>query len=108
MNTRRSGLDDDPIRQRICAVVDSISRGSTASYGQVAQEAGLPRRARLVGRVLSELPTGSKLPWHRVVNASGRISLRGAAAREQRRRLRAEGVRVDASGRAHPPARGTV
>lgn len=99
---RRSGLDDDPIRQRIQAVVDSIPRGTVASYGQVAREAGLPRRARLVGRVLSELPSGSKLPWHRVVNAAGRISLRGAAAREQRRRLRSEGVRVDAGGRVEP------
>lgn len=108
MSARRSGLDDDPLRQRIQAVVDSIPRGTTLSYGEVAREAGLPRRARLVGRVLSELPAGSRLPWHRVVNASGRISLRGAAAREQRRRLRAEGVRIDAGGRAHPPAGDTV
>jgi len=108
MTTIRSGLDDDPIRQRIQAIVDSIPRGTTLSYGEVAREAGLPRRARLVGRVLSELPAGSTLPWHRVVNASGRISLRGAAAREQRRRLRADGVRVDASGRATPAVRSTV
>ena len=108
MKPRRGGLDDDPVRQRIQAVVDSIPRGTTSSYGEVAREAGLPRRARLVGRVLSELPPGSKLPWHRVVNASGRISLRGAAAREQRRRLRAEGVRVDASGRARPRTGDTV
>ncbi|MCY2959784.1 MAG: MGMT family protein [Planctomycetota bacterium] len=89
----------DPIHQRIVATVDSIPRGRVASYGQVALEAGLPRRARLVGRVLSSLPQGSKLAWHRVVNAAGLISTSGAVAREQRRRLRAEGVPVDVRGR---------
>lgn len=91
--------DADPVHQRIRAVVDSIPRGRVASYGQVADEAGLPRRARLVGKVLSGLPSGSKLAWHRVVNAAGRISTSGASAREQRRRLRAEGVALDARGR---------
>jgi len=90
---------DDPVRQRILATVDSIPRGRVASYGQVALEAGLPGRARLVGRTMSELAEGTKLAWHRVVNAAGRISTSGASAREQRRRLRAEGVAVDARGR---------
>jgi methylated-DNA-protein-cysteine methyltransferase-like protein len=80
-------------RERIRAVVDSIPRGRVATYGLVAREAGLPRRARLVGRVLSELPAGSRLPWHRVVNAQGGISLRGGSGpASQRRRLLAEGV----------------
>jgi methylated-DNA-protein-cysteine methyltransferase-like protein len=91
--------NDDPIRQRILATVDSIPRGRVASYGQVALEAGLPGRARLVGRTLGQLPEGTKLAWHRVVNAAGRISVSGASAREQRRRLRAEGVTVDVRGR---------
>ena len=55
-------MDTDGTRQRICAVVDSIPRGRVATYGQVAREAGLPQRARLVGRVLSKLPRGSRLP----------------------------------------------
>lgn len=86
-------VERDAMRQRILATVDSIPRGSVATYGQVAAEAGLAGRARLVGRVLSELPAGSKLPWHRVLGAGGRISLGGAASREQRRRLEREGVR---------------
>lgn len=86
---------DDPRRQRILAVVDSIPPGRVATYGQVAGEAGLPGRARLVGRVLGELAGASELPWHRVVSASGRISTRpGAGPQEQGRRLRAEGVPV--------------
>lgn len=91
--------DDDPIRQRILATIDSVPRGKVASYGQIALEAGLPGRARLVGRTLGDLTTGTKLAWHRIVNAAGHLSTTGASAREQRRRLRAEGVAVDARGR---------
>ncbi len=89
----------DPTRQRILATIDSVPRGKVASYGQIALEAGLPGRARLVGRTLGTLPFETKLAWYRIVNAAGRISTTGAAAREQRRRLRAEGVAVDARGR---------
>lgn len=97
---------DDPVRQRILAVVDEIPRGRVATYGQVAAEAGLPRRARLVGRVLAELGPGSLLPWHRVVAATGRIAPRpGLGPREQARRLRAEGVPVDRGGKLDLAAR---
>ena len=63
--------------ERIYAVVARIPRGRVATYGQIALLAGLPRRARLVGHVLRVLPSGSDLPWHRVVNAQGKISPRG-------------------------------
>lgn len=90
----------DSAYERIYATVDAVPPGSVATYGQIALEAGLPRRARLVGRALRELPGASAIPWFRVVNASGRISARGAQAmREQRRRLQAEGVRFEARGR---------
>ncbi len=93
-------MDPDPRRQRICATVDSIPSGCVATYGQVASEAGLPLRARLVGAVLGSLSAGSDLPWHRVVNAKGQISARpGTGPREQVRRLRREGVKVDSRGR---------
>lgn len=95
----RSSPEADPIRQRILATIDSVPRGKVASYGQIALEAGLPGRARLVGRTLGTLPFETKLAWYRIVNAAGRISTTGACGREQRRRLRAEGVAVDARGR---------
>ena len=79
-------------------MVDSIPRGRVASYGQVAREAGLPRNARLVGRVLSELPSASSLAWYRVVNSAGGISVRPGAAL-QRRRLVREGILFAKSGR---------
>ena len=92
------GNDRDEQRARILAAVDSIPRGRVATYGQIAREAGLRRRARLVGRVLAQLPSGTKLPWHRVVNSQGRISARPGAL-IQRRRLAREGVRFSPSGR---------
>ena len=80
--------------EQIWQVVRLIPRGRVATYGQVAALAGLPGGARKVGRTMSRLPNGTRLPWHRVVNASGRISLPigSAGHREQKRRLEREGV----------------
>jgi methylated-DNA-protein-cysteine methyltransferase-like protein len=78
----------------IVAVVERIPSGKVATYGQVAFIAGLPRRARLVGKVLSGYLEGSDLPWHRVLGACGRIALPKdqASHHEQRLRLKNEGV----------------
>jgi methylated-DNA-protein-cysteine methyltransferase-like protein len=86
----------------ILAVVAQIPRGRVTTYGAVAQRAGQPRRARLVGHVLSTLPARTRLPWHRVVAAGGRIAFpEGSAARKRQvERLRREGVAV-ANGRAN-------
>ncbi|TPV96949.1 MAG: cysteine methyltransferase [Myxococcales bacterium FL481] len=82
------------------AVVAAIPRGRVATYGQVAELAGLPGRARQVGYALAALPARTSVPWHRVVNARGDLSVRGeAAARRQRRRLKREGVAFRADGR---------
>lgn len=81
--------------QRVYALVREIPRGRVATYGQLAALLGVPRGARAVGWALRALhgTPAAQVPWHRVVGASGRISLpdfRGG--RLQRRRLRAEGV----------------
>jgi uncharacterized protein YeaO (DUF488 family)/alkylated DNA nucleotide flippase Atl1 len=89
--------------RRIYATVSRIPKGRVATYGQVAEVAGLPRRARLVGRALRELDEHSDVPWHRVVNAKGTISLRGDLLDHeglQEQLLRREGVDFD--GRAIP------
>jgi methylated-DNA-protein-cysteine methyltransferase-like protein len=79
--------------QLIWQVVAGIPKGKVASYGQVAELAGLPGYARYVGTTLSRLPGGTKLPWHRVVNASMKIAERGGSRMlEQRHLLEAEGV----------------
>ncbi len=86
---------------RILAVVRRIPRGRVATYGQVARLAGLPRHARHVGWALHGQPHGTPLPWHRVINARGAISLRrgDGAGDTQRLRLEAEGVAFGAGGR---------
>ncbi|MEZ6189031.1 MAG: MGMT family protein [Planctomycetota bacterium] len=84
----------DPRYAPIYAVVARIPRGRVSSYGRVAELAGLPRRARLVGTALRGLPPGSGVPWQRVLGASGRISLRGEGAELQRALLQAEGVEL--------------
>ena len=78
-------------------MVDSIPPGRVATYGQVAREAGLPGHAREVGHALRILPAGTRLPWHRVLNAAGRISFPpgSSGCRTQRRLLAAEGIEFD-------------
>ncbi len=86
---------------RIRAVVRRIPTGRVASYGQVAALAGLPRHARLVGYALHAAQPDA-LPWHRVVNAVGDLSLArldAAGGATQRLRLAREGVTFDARGR---------
>lgn len=79
---------------RIWATVARIPPGRVATYGQIADLCGLPRRARLVGRALKELPDDRDLPWHRVLASPGRIAFEPGTRgyREQRARLVAEGV----------------
>jgi methylated-DNA-protein-cysteine methyltransferase-like protein len=60
--------------QKIYQVLHSIPKGRLCSYGEVAKLAGLPGKARWVGKLLSQLPADSKLPWFRVINAQGKIS----------------------------------
>ena len=80
----------------IWKIVSTIPKGRVASYGQVARLAGLPRHARMVGAALGLAPASKKLPWFRVINAQGRIALppNSPGFREQRKRLRDEGVMV--------------
>jgi len=77
----------------IWQVVASIPRGRVVSYGDVAKRAGLPGYARFVGTTLGKLPKDTRLPWHRVVNASRKIAPRRSdRMEEQKRRLTSEGV----------------
>jgi len=87
-------------RTLVLAIVAQIPKGQLASYGQVAALAGYPQRPRQVGMVLSALPEGTHLPWHRVVNTRGYVPSRGRwwGAFEQISRLRDEGIEVDDLG----------
>ena len=89
----------ESLHDRIHAVVSRIPKGRIATYGQVAQIAGIPRQARLVGYALHALPAKTRVPWHRVVNAQGAISTPPRSAVKQRRLLESEGVKFDARDR---------
>ncbi|MDD2033487.1 MGMT family protein [Pseudomonas sp. FP1154] len=83
-------------RTTLYLTLAQVPAGKVVTYGQLAEMAGLGRAARWVGRTLSQLPNDTKLPWHRVLAAGGRISLPAGSASgdEQRARLRTEGVSV--------------
>lgn len=88
----------------VWAWVRKIPRGHVATYGQIATALGSPRAARAVGYALFaliEAPRGRSVPWHRVVNARGEISIGGALHRPglQRALLEREDVAFDAEGR---------
>lgn len=86
--------------ERIYAVVRRIPRGRVATYGQVARLAGLPGRARQVGYALHALAPSTAVPWQRVINSAGAISLRASnGGLSQRMLLESEGIRFDARGR---------
>ena len=84
----------DQTIEDIRAAVRRVPRGCVATYGQIAKEAGYAGHPRLAGWVLANTPPGVKLPWHRVVNAQGKISLppRNAGYRKQKQLLADEGV----------------
>ncbi len=90
--------EHDSFPQRVWQIVASIPEGYVTTYGDVARLAGSPRAARQVGGVLKRLPEGSTLPWHRVVNRHGVISLTGPDLQRQRQALLSEGVQVSGSG----------
>lgn len=80
------------MRNAILLVIHAIPKGKVAAYGQIAEMAGFPGRARLVGYILRNLPNDSNLPWHRVLNSQGKLSLDGPHGQEQQRRLEKDGV----------------
>ena len=87
--------------EKIWAVIRKVPRGKVATYGQIATLAGLPGHARQVGYALHALPEGSGVPWHRIINAQGGISLRMEPGHEnlQQFLLEEEGVEFDRPGR---------
>ncbi len=94
MNPARPSIP--PEHAAILRAIAAIPRGRVASYGEIALRAGLPRRARLVGRVLRDAGPAAKLPWQRVLRSDGRIAFPPGSRghREQRQRLLSEGVIV--------------
>ncbi|MDH0030970.1 MULTISPECIES: MGMT family protein [unclassified Acinetobacter] len=67
--------DTNELHRQILQVIALIPDGKVASYGQIAKLAGLPKHARLVGYVLKHLDKESQIPWYRVINSQGKISV---------------------------------
>ena len=83
-------------RQAILATLRAIPKGHVTSYGEVAKRAGLPGYARFVCRVLRELEDRNRVPWWRVIRSDGKFAMgpESSGGREQRRRLKAEGLEI--------------
>ncbi|MEA1994498.1 MAG: MGMT family protein [Euryarchaeota archaeon] len=85
-----------PFSHRVREIIAQIPPGKIATYGQIAASAGNPRASRQVAWILSSSSRKYDLPWHRVVNRKGKVSLpRGAGYEEQRALLEKEGVIFD-------------
>lgn len=87
--------------ERIWAAIRKIPRGRVATYGQIARVAGMEGQPRLVGYALHALPEGFRVPWHRVINSKGSISLIGPSGRRQRRLLEDEKVIFSPAGKVN-------
>jgi methylated-DNA-protein-cysteine methyltransferase-like protein len=93
------GISMKPFTLEVIKIIKSIPEGYVMTYGQIAQQAGSPRGARQVVRVLHSLSKSYDLPWHRVINAKGEIALTNEEARYmQKLTLELEGVLVDDKG----------
>jgi len=87
-------MSEPSFYHQIYRVVCRVPRGQVVTYGQVAVILGCPGAARAVGYAMHRTPQGQGIPWHRVINARGRISIKGDvyAAEAQRALLESEGV----------------
>jgi methylated-DNA-protein-cysteine methyltransferase-like protein len=89
----------EPFSEKVVRIVKSIPAGKVATYGQIALMAGSPSSARQVVRLLHALSDKENLPWHRVINSRGTISLTGQGYELQRAMLESEGVELGLGGR---------
>ncbi|MEK3875030.1 MGMT family protein [Paenibacillus sp. FSL M7-0420] len=88
-----------PFTRKVILIIQSIPEGSVMTYGGIARAAGSPRAARQVVRILHSMSRKYKLPWHRVINAKGMISLtEDESASLQQLYLTGEGVIFDERG----------
>jgi len=85
--------------QSLYNILATLPKGKLISYGQLAKQCGYPNNARHVGKTLAKLPKDTNLPWFRVVNSQGKISLVGEAFLRQKAHLEAEGISVNELGK---------
>ncbi|MFP4548175.1 MAG: MGMT family protein [Fidelibacterota bacterium] len=84
----------------VLKIIQNIPAGKVSTYGQIASMAGNPQGARQVSRILHSMSRSHNLPWHRVINSKGKISLPlGGGYQEQKELLESEGISFDAKDR---------
>lgn len=81
--------------EQVLEIIKNIPYGTVMTYGQIAAYAGNPRGARQVSRILSGMSNKHNLPWHRVINSKGGISLTGEPGFTQMMLLKEEGIIVE-------------
>ena len=93
-DTKVGKTDEGNWYQSVWKVVSEIPSGHVLTYGDVARLSGMPRAARRVSQALRRAPRGIKLPWHRVINAQGKISFPEDSSgwQKQKEMLEAEGI----------------
>jgi methylated-DNA-protein-cysteine methyltransferase-like protein len=94
-------MEKSDLYTRFYKVIQRIPRGYVATYGQIAEMAGYPGYARQVGYALRATPEDLDIPWHRVINAQGKISIKAGGPYDnvQRLMLEAEGIEFDHKNR---------
>jgi len=85
--------------QNVYTILSYLDKGKLITYGQLASQAGYPAHSRHVGKILAKLPKDSRLPWFRVVNSQGKISLAGEAFIRQKTLLEKEGIEITEQGK---------
>lgn len=88
-------MDKKTFQQDVYSVVEAIPPGKVVTYGQIAALVGKPRCSRMVGQSMHNVPSGLRLPCHRVVNSQGRLA---PCWEEQRILLEEEGVKFRKNG----------
>ncbi|KAB2823256.1 MULTISPECIES: MGMT family protein [Aliivibrio] len=88
----------DEFAQNIYTNLYYVPKGRVITYGQLAKLAGFPNHSRHVGKILSKLPKETQLPWYRVVNAQGKISLQGDRFERQKQLLEEENILIKDNG----------
>ncbi|MDN2662501.1 MGMT family protein [Psychromonas sp. 14N.309.X.WAT.B.A12] len=89
----------DEFAQNIFTILSYLEKGKLTTYGQLASQAGFPAHSRHVGKILAKLPKDTRLPWYRVVNSQGKISLKGDAFIRQKALLEAEQIEINEQGK---------
>ena len=95
----KTGRKMEEFAQNVYTVLSFLDKGKLITYGQLASQAGYPAHSRHVGKILARLPKDTRLPWFRVVNSQGKISLQGDALIRQKTLLEAEGIEVTTEGK---------